>query len=177
MVPSHSVTAKIAFAINKHNRQLGFFKGQCIYWPNPQQKGKKNYVTKWVMLSGWGNFLVFSSMQLPSAEVCVAKLSSLTMWKKLFCFKRDAFPHASKSPFRASFLFMLTMSSHACKDLFFFTTKKEQPGTKVNERGHPGSISCQQSLQLFSPQKALWACINCQAKLREFSEFSWERVK
>lgn len=31
MVPSCSDTAKIAFAINKHNRQLGFFKGQCIY--------------------------------------------------------------------------------------------------------------------------------------------------
>lgn len=99
------------------------------------------------------------------------------MWKTLFCFKREAFAHASKSPFRVSFLFMLTKGSHACRDLIFLTIRQEQPDTKVNETGHPGCISCQQLLQLLNPQKAGWASVNCQAKLREYSEFSWDKLK
>lgn len=70
------------------------------------------------------------------------------MWKTLFCFWREAFAHASKSPFRVSFLFMLTKGSHACRGLyfffFFFTLRKDQLGAEVNEIGHPACISCQQ---------------------------------
>lgn len=61
--------------------------------------------------------------------------------------------------------------------LFFLTIRKEQPDTKVNEIGHPGRISCQQLLQLPTPQKAGWASVNCQAKFREYSEFSWDKLK
>lgn len=61
----------------------------------------------------------------------------------------------------------------------FFTTKKEQPSTKVNERGHPGSISCQQSVQLFNPQKASWAASTVGwnwENIQNFLEIEWNKA-
>lgn len=61
--------------------------------------------------------------------------------------------------------------------LVFFTIREERPGTKVNAAGHPGCVSCQQSLQLLTPQKVAQASINCQVKFREYPEFSRDKVK
>lgn len=77
------------------------------------------------MLSGRGKFLVFSAMLYLKLLLAWLRFCVIRNERGFILLQKRTIANASNSPIRLSFLFRLTKSSHAWKNLFLFTQRKE----------------------------------------------------